>query len=44
MRSGQNKVQGWRKGADSKIAVGPPIPIYIYIYIYIYINTKNYWK
>ena len=23
------KVQGWRKGAGSKIAVGPPIPIYI---------------
>ena len=32
-RSGQKKVQGWRKGAGSKIAVGPPIPIYIYIYI-----------
>ena len=28
-RSGQKKVQGWRKGAGSKIAVGPPIPIYI---------------
>ena len=27
-RSGQKKVQGWRKGAGSKIAVGPPIPIY----------------
>ena len=26
----QEKVQGWRKGAGSKIAVGPPIPIYIY--------------
>ena len=23
------KVEGWRKGAGSKIAVGPPIPIYI---------------
>ena len=28
-RSGQKKVQSWRKGAGSKIAVGPPIPIYI---------------
>ena len=29
-RSGQKlEVQGWRKGAGSKIAVGPPIPIYI---------------
>ena len=28
-RSGLKKVQGWRKGAGSKIAVGPPIPIYI---------------
>ena len=28
-KSGQKKVQGWKKGAGSKIAVGPPIPIYI---------------
>ena len=29
----RKKVQGWRKGAGSKIAVGPPIPIYMYIFI-----------